>query len=118
MKAVAVFFLSAAMLIGFGASAFAVEQSVRLIRPVQQWVGKPATQVVKALGEPSYTSTTNHGRLVYDFVQEPQHVGPIGTYQFVIGPNGKVAAATLTFGILTSSSNNWWSRITASLGLG
>jgi len=25
----------------------------------------------------------------YDYVQEPQHVGPVPTYQFVIGQNGE-----------------------------
>jgi hypothetical protein len=93
MKAIAFFFLSAVMLLVYSVSAFAMEQNVQSI---QQWVGKPASQVVKTLGKPNYTSTTKHGRLIYDFVQEPQHVGPIGTYQFVIGRNGKVASATLT----------------------
>jgi len=115
MKAFAFLFISAAMLVSI--SAFAMQQNLP-VQPLKQWVGKPATQVVKALGEPNYTSTTMHGRLIYDFVQEPQHVGPIGTYQFVIGQNGKVTAATLTSSIQTSPSNNWWSRIITSLGLG
>lgn len=93
MKAIAFFIFSGVMLVS-SVSAFAMEQTVQSI---QQWVGKPSTQVVKTLGEPNYTSATKHGRLIYDFVQEPQHVGPIGTYQFVVGRNGKVAAATLTF---------------------
>jgi outer membrane protein assembly factor BamE (lipoprotein component of BamABCDE complex) len=92
MKAIAFFSLLIGAILVSSVSAFAMEQN---IQPIQQWVGKPATQVVKALGEPSYTSTTKHGRLIYDFVQEPQHVGSIGTYQFVIGQNGKVVSANL-----------------------
>lgn len=94
MKAIAIFFFSGAMLVS-SISAFAMKQMEQNVQSVQQWVGKPATQLVKTLGEPNYTSTAKHGRLIYDFVQERQHVGPIVTYQFIIGRNGKVAAATL-----------------------
>jgi hypothetical protein len=63
---------------------------------VQQWVGKPVRQLIGALGEPSYTSVTSGGLKVYDFVREPQHVGPVDTYQFVIARSGKIISAALT----------------------
>jgi len=64
---------------------------------IQRWVGDPVADLTKGLGKPSYTSTTANGRLVYDYVQEPQHVGPIPTDQFVISRSGKVAAADISF---------------------
>ena len=113
MKAIALFGFVAALLVS-SVSAFAYDRSdsttsysdnsappaitvgtIQNVQSVQQWVGKPATQVIKSLGDPSYTSKGKHGRWTYNYVREPQHVGPIPTYQFIIGRNGDVAAASL-----------------------
>ena len=114
MKASALFLLSGVMLFS-GLSAFAYSTHDPIMghtsnttmaaltiptrqdaQSIQRWVGDPATQVMKSLGEPSYTSTTAGGRLIYDYVQEPQHVGPIPTDQFVISRSGKVAAVRIS----------------------
>ena len=99
MKAIAAYLLLAAMLLS-AMSAFAYSPSANRteasIQAYRQWVGKSATQLVKALGQPDYTSAGKNGRLIYDYVREPQHVGPIATYQFVIGSNKKVDAARLS----------------------
>jgi outer membrane protein assembly factor BamE (lipoprotein component of BamABCDE complex) len=98
MKAISVLIFSGIFLFA-GLSVFANTNSMqqKAQQPIQYWIGKPATQLVKALGRPSYTSYTKHDRLAYDYVQEPQHVGPIPTYQFVIGHSGKVTSASVSF---------------------
>ena len=112
MKATIFFSLIAAMLVS-SLSAFAYDRDLKVsqganltmgaaksgamqnIASMQHWVGKRATQLIKVLGDPSYASVGKNGRMTYDFVQEPQHVGPIPTYQFIIGRDGNVAAERL-----------------------
>jgi hypothetical protein len=100
MKAIAVSLISAAMLV-CGLSAFAysmtpntTEQNLQAYR---HWIGRSTAQMSATLGKPSYTSTDKAGRRVYDYVVEPQHVGPVPTYQFAIGTGGKVSSASLSF---------------------
>jgi hypothetical protein len=64
-------------------------------QPLNQWVGKPLSQLIQTYGEPNYTSVMKNGRFVYDFVREPQHVGPIPTYQFIVGRNKTITTARL-----------------------
>jgi hypothetical protein len=51
---------------------------------------------MSALGHPSYTMTGTGGRTIYDYVEQFRLAGPTVTYQFTVGPNGKVKSATLT----------------------
>jgi len=96
MRAFSVVLLSGALLF-VGAAAFAASDT----RPIQneqnisRWVGKPVAQVIDSLGQPTYTSHRN-GRLIYDYVVAPQHVGAIETYQFVVS-GGKVNATSVVF---------------------
>jgi len=97
MKAFTVFLVSAALLL-VSVAAFAATDN----RPIQneqilnRWIGKPVTQILQSLGQPAFTSRAG-GRQLYDYVVAPQHVGPIETYQFIIGTNGKVDAASVVF---------------------
>ncbi len=95
MKAIALVLISSVLLFS-SISVFAATNTMQQqnVQSIHRWLGKPATQLIKKLGKPSYTSSTD-GRLTYDYVREPQHVGPIPTYQFVLGRNGKVIAATI-----------------------
>ena len=100
MKAIALVLLCGAMLLA-GVSAFAAGQITVIdqqgLKSIQKWVGKPVSDLVSVLGQPTYTSRTKNGRMVYDYVQEPQHVGPIGTLQFVIGPNSDVSVTRMSY---------------------
>lgn len=97
MKAFTVLLVTGALLL-VGAVAFASTDSrpIQNERSVTSWIGKSATQVVGSLGQPSYRSR-HGGRVYYDYVVAPQHVGPIETYQFIVGPTGKVDAAKVLF---------------------
>ncbi len=95
MKAIAIVLISSVMLFSNLSAFAAANKEGQNAQSIQRWVGIPATQLVKALGKPSYTSSQN-GRLTYDYVREPQHAGPIPTYQFLVGRNGKVTAARIS----------------------
>ena len=80
-----------------GAAAFAATDT-RTIQNgpgITDWVGKPAAQVIQSLGQPTYTSHQD-GKLIYDYVITPQHVGPVETYQFAIA-GGKVDTTRIIF---------------------
>jgi len=100
MKAITISLLMSVMLLA-AASAFASSASTmsaqQNVQAYRQWIGKPVTQVVKALGEPTYSFANKNGGLTYNYVHGPQHVGPVLTYQFVVGPNKKVDSARLSF---------------------
>ena len=88
MKRLAFFLVSIALL-ATGVSAFAFGQADTMLysynqnstnpamsidanqiaQSVQQWVGKPADELVKQLGNPDYTSATNDGSKVYDYIR-------------------------------------------------
>ncbi len=97
MKALVVFLLSAALLLTSVAAFASIEnRPIQTERNISHWIGKPVSQILELLGQPTTTSRGG-GRLIYDYVVAPQHVGPIETYQFAVGPNGKVDTAKVIF---------------------
>ena len=83
------------MLVGSVAFAATDSRPIQNEQGISKWVGKPAAQVIGSLGEPTYTARSG-GRLIYDYVVAPQHVGPIETYQFVVA-GGKIDKASVLF---------------------
>jgi hypothetical protein len=116
MKRLSFFLISTALLVS-GASAFAFgrgpsnyENSAASIAPadmspttqsVQQWVGKPADELVKTLGDPDYTSTTTDGSKVYVYLRiDPAHAQSAANvarqFQFVVGSDGDISSAKVS----------------------
>jgi hypothetical protein len=120
MKRLAFFLVSTAMFVsGVSAFAFGRADTMRysynqnsttpvmsmdanqIAQSVQQWVGKPADELVKQLGNPDYTSATNDGSKIYDYVRnEPQRTRydslVAQQFEFVIGSNGDVTTAKVS----------------------
>jgi len=100
MKASIILVLTIAMLAA-GVTAFASSalSGTPALSPsvVSQWIGKPAQQLIKTFGDPSYSSRQKNGAELYDYVVQPQHVGAIPTYQFVIGRDGNVVSAMRSY---------------------
>jgi len=100
MRTIAILLLSTAMIVT-ALSAFAstgVSNATSLNpKTIRQWIGKSASQLISTFGSPSYTSDSTSGRMVYDYVVNPQHVGAIPTYEFVIGRDGNVASVTTSY---------------------
>ena len=100
MKAIAISILSIAMFVSavfafaYSGSATTAKQS---LQGYHQWIGKSAAQMIRAIGQPSYSSTDKNGSLTYDYVLEQQRAGPVVTYQFVIGSTKKVDTEKLSF---------------------